>query len=267
MPLARPLRIVLPGGTGRLGHLLADHFHGLGHSVSSITRFPKPMPWEPVHWDSEHLGYWASSLEDADAVINVSAAADEIARVRTTALIADAISQCRHPPRVWLNLSRADPDPEWEAAVFGVATPTTRKVLVRASQVMHPRFGVFPSLLRLVRLGFGGEIGSGEQWVSWIHDLDFIRAVEFLIHSDGIEGPLNVSAPEPLVNHEFMAELREAWSSNYFGLSIPAWLIPDKRMLQSVWVFPEVLLDAGFRYEFPEWTEAARDLVLRWRQQ
>jgi hypothetical protein len=266
MPLARQLRIVIPGGTGRLGHLLADYFHSLGHSVSSITRFPKPMPWEPVHWDSESLGHWTSSLESADAVINVSAAANLDARIRTTSLIATTISQCQYPPRVWLNLSSADPDPEWEAAVFGVATPTTRKVLLRVSQMMHPAFGVFPSLLRLVRWGFGGEIGSGEQSVSWIHDLDFIRLVEFLISSDGVEGPVNVSAPMPLVNHEFMAEMREAWSSNYFGVSMPAWLIRDKRMLESVRVFPEVLSDAGFRFEFPEWAEAARDLVLRWRQ-
>jgi NAD dependent epimerase/dehydratase family enzyme len=224
------------------------------------------MPWEPVHWDSESLGHWTSSLESADAVINVSAAANISARLRTTALIAEAISQCQNPPQVWLNLSSAVPDPEWEAAVFAVATPTTRKVLLRLSQVMHPAFGVFPSLLRLVRLGFGGEMGSGEQSISWIHDLDLIRAVEFLVDNDVMEGPVNVSSPGPLANHEFMAELREAWSSNYFGASMPAWLIRDRRLLDSVRVFPEVLLDAGFQFEFPELTEAARDLVLRWRQ-
>jgi uncharacterized protein (TIGR01777 family) len=314
MPLVRPLRIVIPGGTGHLGMLLGRHFHELGHSVATITRFPKPHAWEAVHWDAENMGYWASSLEGADAVINLAGRSMVCrytannkksilhSRVRTTQLLADAIDQCSNPPRVWLNASSANIYPHslacamdedsdlaasskwqfsrdvanaWEQAVFSSPTPRTRKILLRLAPVMSPETsGAFNCLLRLVRLGLGGEIGDGEQYVCWLHDFDFIRAIEFLIERDHLQGPVNMVAPNPMPNHQFMCNLRRAWCTSYFGLPAPEWLVQlvsfmirtePELLLKSRRVVPGQLLKAEFSFHFPEWRGACENLVQRWR--
>jgi uncharacterized protein (TIGR01777 family) len=249
-------------------------------------------------------------LDGADIVINLagrsvlcrhtSANLRSIAnsRVRTTQLVAEAISACLHPPRVWLNASTTDiyrassnlPIDEfaeiensdrnfaryWESAVYSVPTPETRKVILRMAPVMTPESNSsFHNLLRLVRLGFGGEIGDGEQFVDWIHDLDFLRAINFLITRDDLQGVINITSPQPVPNHQFMCNLRNAWCTSYFGLPLPAWLVnaacllvrrePDS-LLKSRPVIPRRLLEAGFSFDFPEWRGATENLVDRWRR-
>jgi NAD dependent epimerase/dehydratase family enzyme len=261
----QPLRIVIPGGTGVLGSLLAHHFHSQGHIVSTITRYPKPGPGESVHWDAETIGHWTSSLDDADVVINLTAASNPQARSRTTALLARAISQSASAPRLWINLSTSDPDESWEDAVYSTDTRATRKILLRLAPVMSPHFGLFPRLLRLVRWGFGGEIGTGDQYVGWLHEFDLLRAIEFLAGREDIDGPVHLTSPSPIPNHQFMSLLSDAWCASHFGLPIPAWLAPAN-LLQSHEVVPDRLLAAGFSFHFPEWREASENLVNRWRQ-
>jgi NAD dependent epimerase/dehydratase family enzyme len=132
---------------------------------------------------------------------------------------------------------------------------------------------VLDVLLRLTRLGLGGAIAGGRQYVSWIHERDFVRAVDFLIERDDIAGPVNLAAPEPLPQRDFMAALRAAWGAP-FGLPATAWMAEigawllrtDTELVQkSRRVVPGRLLDAGFTFEFPRWPEAARDLVDRRR--
>jgi NAD dependent epimerase/dehydratase family enzyme len=264
MQAARQLRIVIPGGTGVLGSLLARHFHEAGHALATITRFPKPGPGESIHWDAETIGPWVSSLEGADVVINLTASADPVARIRTTQLVAAAIGECERAPRVWMNAGFSEPEAAWEECVTSTWTPQTRKIILRLAPVMSPDFGSFPGYLRLVRWGLGGEIGSGEQFVDWIHESDFLRAVEFLAGREEIEGSVHVTSPCALPNHEFMAILRDAWCTSYFGLPIPGWLAPA-RVLRSRNVVPASLLAAGFAFHFPGWRGAAEELVRRWR--
>jgi len=124
-----------------------------------------------------------------------------------------------------------------------------------------------------VRMGLGGTQGNGRQFVSWVHEDDFARAVEFLIEHEELEGAVNIASPNPLPNREFLAELRDAWDRPN-GLPAPSLLIEvaafflrteSELLLKSRRVVPGRLLDAGFRFEFPEWAEAAEDLVRRWR--
>ena len=312
MPRARPLRILIPGGTGRLGILLARHFHESGHVVSAITRFPKPREWEAIHWDAETVGDWASSFEGADVVINLAGKSMDCrytelnrksllrSRVHTTELVGQAISQCLRPPRVWLNASTVDIYPDIqardldetselpnngdfcsevaqaaEAAAFSAANPQTRKICFRLSAVMSPYSGFkFDRLLRLVRWGLGGEIGNGEQYVGWVHDFDFLRAMEFLIEREDLEGAINITAPFPIPNHQFMCNLRRAWCTSYFGLNMPQWLVEatyfalgrePEGVLKSRRVVPTRLLNADFVFHFPEWRGACENLVERWR--
>jgi NAD dependent epimerase/dehydratase family enzyme len=121
----------------------------------------------------------------------------------------------------------------------------------------------------------GGRFGSGRQYVSWVHETDFVRAVEFLIANERIEGVVNVASPNPLTNAEFMKDLRDAWGTRV-GLPATKWMLEvgaiflrteTELILKSRRVVPGRLLREDFTFEFPEWREAAKELAGRWRQQ
>lgn len=228
-------------------------------------------------------------------------------RINTTRLLNRVIAALSDPPRIWLNASTAtiyrhtldrsmdettgqlggnEPGTpstwnfstrvarDWEAAFFETPTPRTRKVAMRSAITFSPQPGnAFAILLRLVRLGLGGSQGNGCQFVSWIHEVDFARAVEFLIVRDEFTGPVNIASPNPLCNREFMATLRDAWNMPN-GLPAPAPVLElaafflrteTELVLKSRRVVPGRLLEAGFKFAFPAWPEAAADLVQRWR--
>ncbi|HEU5117888.1 MAG TPA: DUF1731 domain-containing protein, partial [Isosphaeraceae bacterium] len=227
-------------------------------------------------------------------------------RVDSTRILAQAIAQAKNPPRVWLQSSTAtiyahrfdapnddltgqlggsEPDaPEswrfsievacaWEAAAQEVSLPRTRLVLLRSSMVMSPDSGgIFATLLRLVRLGLGGTAADGRQYVSWIHEIDFINAIYHLIQID-LSGPVNLSAPEPRTNADFMRILRNAWGrrfglpANRLMLELGAFFLRTETelILKSRRVVPTRLLESGFLFSFPTWPEAADDLCRRMR--
>lgn len=228
-------------------------------------------------------------------------------RVRSTRVVGEAIAAAVHPPRVWLQMSTAtvyahrhdapndeatgviggaEPDvPDywsysveiarnWEREQERADTPHTRKVALRAAMVMSPdRGGVFDVLSGLVRLGLGGPVAGGAQYVSWIHDQDFVRAVEFLIDREDIAGPVNLAAPGPLPQRAFMRVLRAAQGVPV-GLPATKWMAElgafalrsdTELLLKSRRVVPGRLLAEGFAFDHPQWPEAAVDLVRRAR--
>ena len=160
----------------------------------------------------------------------------------------------------------------WEEAFFSTATPLTRKVAMRSAMTFSPdRGGVFDVLLGLVRHGLGGRQGTGTQFVSWVHEADFIRAVDLLISCEELDGVVNLASPNPLPNCDFMRTLREACGTRC-GLPSPGliieigtWLMrtESELVLKSRRVVPGRLLDTGFHFLFPEWPAAARDLIAR----
>ena len=163
----------------------------------------------------------------------------------------------------------------WEENFFDAKTPQTRKVALRSAMTMSPDKGGVFDLLRLVRFGLGGRFGSGKQYISWIHERDFVRAIEFVIANERISGVVNVAAPNPQLNTEFMRDLRAAWGIR-FGITIPKSMLEigaiflrteTELVLKSRRVVPGRLLSEGFRFEFPEWPAAAVELVQRWRKQ
>jgi uncharacterized protein (TIGR01777 family) len=324
MMTTRSLRIVLPGGSGQVGRMLAQFFQERGHHVTVLTRGPYTAPWQTVHWDGEQIGPWIETLEGADVCINLAGRSVNCryhaenrwkiyaSRIGTTRLLNRVIAGLNEPPHVWLNASTATiyrhaldrpmdeakgelggheliskrrraPDTwdfsigvakDWEAAFFETQTPRTRKVAMRSAIVLSPVPGsTFATFLTLVRIGLGGTQGNGRQFVSWIHEGDFARAVEFLIDREDLAGPVNIAAPHPLPNREFMEALRDAWGMPN-GLPMP-WPVLEigtflmrtesELVLKSRRVVPTRLLEAGFEFQFSQWPEAVDDLVRQWR--
>jgi uncharacterized protein (TIGR01777 family) len=229
-------------------------------------------------------------------------------RISSTLLLHEVIASLKQPPRLWVNASTAtiyrhaldrsmdeasgelgggepgvpdtwnfsiDVAKRWETAFFSASTPRTRKVAARSAMTFSPdRGGVFDVLLGLVRHGLGGNQGPGTQFVSWIHETDLVRAIDLLIAREDLEGIINLAAPDPLPNREFMRSLREAWGIR-IGLPLPVWLLEigaflmrteTELILKSRRVVPGRLLSAGFQFTYPDWPAAAGDLVARWRQ-
>jgi hypothetical protein len=162
----------------------------------------------------------------------------------------------------------------WERTLAEASTPATRKVALRSAMVMSPEpGGVFDVLYQLTRFGLGGPIDGGRQFVSWIHDRDFARAVALLLDRHDLAGPVNLAAPCPLPQRDFMATLRAACGMP-LGLPATAWMAEagalllrtdTELLLKSRRVVPGRLLSSGFRFEYPAWEAAARDLVTRRR--
>jgi uncharacterized protein (TIGR01777 family) len=163
----------------------------------------------------------------------------------------------------------------WEGEFALIDAPKTRKVVLRSAMTMSPDTnGIFDYLLWLVRMGLGGKAGSGEQYVSWIHYQDFVRAIQFLIDHEELSGVVNVASPNPLPNEDFMSSLRRAWSKE-FALPIRRWMLEvgavflrteSELVLKSRRVVPRRLLEAGFVFQYPEWSAASEDLCARWKE-
>lgn len=308
-------RIVLAGGSGFLGQALAQHFQALGWEIVVLTRSPRANhAAREVAWDAETVGDWASELEGAVAVVNLTGRSVDCrytptnrrliieSRVNSTRVVGQAIAQCAQPPRVWLNSSSATiyrhtlgpawdesgtdfaPTAEvkdefslevihaWERALNDAQTPRTRKVALRTTMVLgHACNSVFPVLCRLARFGLGGRMGSGEQFVSWMHEADFCQAVEWIIAHEELAGPVNLAAPNPLPNAEMMRLFREAVGAP-FGLPATEWMLEigavflrteTELILKSRRVVPGQLLRSGFTFRFPTMREAIADLRAR----
>ena len=163
---------------------------------------------------------------------------------------------------------------QWEETFFKPDTPRTRKIALRSAMVMSPECGgIFDTLLGLVRFGLGGASGSGKQFVSWIHEADFVNAIEFLIAREEMTGCVNLVSPNPLPNTQFMRALREAWGIR-LGLPATEWMLEigaifmrteTELILKSRRVISGRLLQSGFSFRFPEWPTAAKQLVDHWR--
>jgi uncharacterized protein (TIGR01777 family) len=224
-------------------------------------------------------------------------------RVDSTRVVGEAIARAVQPPKVWLQMStatiyadarsRGDDQAHdetngilggeeldvplyweysvriarhWEQAQADAHTPGTRRVALRTAMVMTPdRGGIFNYLSWMVRFGLSGAVAGGQQYVSWIHGEDFVRAVEFLLEREDIDGPVNLTAPDPLPQRELMRSLRVALGHR---LALPATRLmaelgafalrsDTELLLKSRRVVPGRLLASGFTFEHPVWRAAA----------
>lgn len=296
------MRIVLAGGTGQVGHVLKRAF--AGDDVVVIAR-SEGVRWDgrtlgdwvgALEGADALINLAGRSVDCRYTPANRRAIMRS--RLESTWVLRDALRACAAPPRVWLQSSTAtiyadNYGPAWdESGALGgdeVGVPDTwrfsidvakrweeaaadspvRTVLMRTAMVMSPDAGgVFDTLYGLARRGLGGPAAGGRQYVSWIHDIDFARAVRVLIEDQSFSGPVNLSSPNPLPYAEFMRVLRDG----RVGLPATRWMLElgaffmrteTELVLKSRRVVPGRLLESGFAFEFPEWEPAARDLVSR----
>lgn len=255
-------KIVIAAGTGFLGNVLIDHFKTSCEEIVVLTRGKAKVNGHIryVNWDARKMTGWETELENADVLINLAgksvdcrytdANKKEIldSRIDSTSVLNLAVRTCTNPPKHWLNSSTAtiyrhsldqqmdevdgeigsdfsmDVAKAWEAEFFSVETPKTLKTALRTSIVLGKKGGAFLPLKNLTRFGFGGKQGSGRQFVSWIHEKDFARALEFCIEKK-LVGCVNVVSPEPIRNALFMRTLRKV-------LGVPTGFPISKTMLE-----------------------------------
>jgi hypothetical protein len=314
------MKIIIAGGSGQIGTILARHFSKEGHHVIILSRSPKSTLWPTVYWDGESRGDWIRELEGADCLINLTGRIINCrytwknrcdiwsSRTRSVRVLGEAIQTLKRPPSLWLQAGTAtiythrfdaandeltgviggsevdapgkwrfsiDVARAWEGEFSLIETPGTRKVILRSAITLsHDPHGIFDYLLWLVRYGLGGTAGSGKQYISWIHFIDFIRAIEFIIGDSQMSGAVNIASPNPLPNKDFMEILRRAWGQK-LGLPASKWMLElgalllrteTELVLKSRRVVPRRILDAGFSFAYEDWKTASMDLCERWRK-
>lgn len=299
-------RIVIAAGTGFLGRSLTTWFQSRGDEAVVLTRrLVADCSARQVVWNGETLGEWVRELEGADALINLAGRSVDCrydaenrrlileSRLKSTRVLGQAITSCVRPPVVWFNAASAtiyrhaedrpmdeatgeigtgfsvDVCRAWEGEMEAAATPKTRKVMLRIAMVLGRDGGVFIPFRMLARLGLGGTLASGRQYMSWLHETDLIGAIEFLMIRPEIAGAVNLSAPNPLTNAGWMREFRQRFGPG-FGLPAVKWMLElgafalrteTELLLKSRRVVPGRLLEAGYRFRFPELGAALDDLA------
>lgn len=297
-------RLVIAGANGFMGLVLVDYFKPY-YDVHTITRKPLTIAKTSNHlWNGKTLGDWAKALDGAEVFINLAGRSvncryneknkQEIfdSRKLSTRVLGEAITKAKNPPKVWLNSSTAtiyrhaedkpmdDETGEigkgfsvevaklWEKTFFAASTPHTRKVAMRTAIVLGKNGGVLPVLAKLAKYGLGGTMASGKQMMSWVHEDDVCRAIAFLISSD-LEGTVNISAPNPLPNKDFMQLLRQQLKQP-FGLPSTKWMLElgaiflqteTELILKSRWVISTKLEAAGFRFNYSDVKGVLEDLM------
>jgi uncharacterized protein (TIGR01777 family) len=294
--------VVIAGGSGFIGQVLAGELANRGYVVVILTRSPARAG--EMFWDARTIGEWTKQLDGAEAIVNLAgknvncrytrknlAEIDE-SRENSVHVIGQAISQCAQPPKVWIQASttaiygdagdrwcdESTPPGEgipvntatrWERAFDATPSPQTRRVLLRMSFVLGRTGGVLKMLATLTRCFLGGSVGSGGQYISWIHIDDLMRMFVRAIEDDSIAGVFAATGPTPVTNAQFMRSLRRAlhrpWSpptpawavhvGSFFLRTEPVLALTGRRVTPKRWH------DAGFAFAFSDLDAAFADLL------
>ncbi|TPN81351.1 TIGR01777 family oxidoreductase [Aquimarina algicola] len=300
-------KIVIAAGTGFLGKVLIQYFQATTDQIIILTRGNQNTKnnIKFVHWDAQNIDTWAKELEETDVLINMTGKSVDCryteknkklildSRVNSTIVLGEAVKSCKTPPKVWINSSTAtiyrhslDKEMDeihgeigtgfsvnvakaWEKAFFDQVTPSTRKVAVRTSIVLGKNGGALKPILNLTKIGMGGKQGTGNQKISWIHETDFARSLDFIINNKSIEGAINIVAPKPTTNAIFMKTMREV-TKIPFGIPSPKLLLElgariinteTELVLKSRNVVPKKLEEHGFQFSFSDLKKALQSLV------
>ncbi len=297
-------KIILAGGSGFIGQILAAHFTGKGDEVIVLTRGGNRIVnnVKYVSWNAATIGNWVAELENCDVLINLNGKSvncryndknkKEIldSRVNATRILGEAIRMVENAPSLWINAASAtiyryaedrpqdeytgelgkgfsvDVCKQWEAAFFEQDTPGVRKIGLRIAITLGRKGGVMTYYFNLAKFCLGGRQGSGKQYFSWVYENDVTGVIDFLRGHEELEGIFNVSAPNPVQNHEFMRVVRNVMKMP-FGLHATKWMLAigtrllgteAELVLKSRWVVPTRLLELGYVFKAPYIKDAVK---------
>lgn len=298
------MRIALSGATGFLGRHLMGRLTEANHEIHLLTREPVtnlPAGVRTFLWNPPRVGPPVAALEDVDAVIHLAGATINhrwtpsykallrSSRIESTQSLVHAMSTQARRPAIFLSASAigiygdraaekltessavgegflADLSVEWEREA-NLARPLGMRVTtLRTGVVLGRNGGALGSMLPAFKLGVGGKLGSGEQWMSWIHLEDWTAAVIALLGENQPAGPVNLTAPEPVTNAEFTAVLGKVLRRPAF-LPVPEFALKmifgemSTVLLASQRVLPQALAEAGFSFRYPGLELALRNLL------
>jgi uncharacterized protein len=299
-------KLIITAGTGFLGQVLVNHFAAIFDEIIILTRGKSELKnnIKYVHWDAKTLTGWETELENADVLINLAGKSVDCrytpenkkeildSRIDSTAILNEAVLGCKNAPKHWLNSStstiyRFSLDKQmteetgeigddfsmnvaknWEKTFFEVQTKRTLKTALRTSIVLGKNGGAFLPLKALAKIGFGGKQGKGNQFISWIHEKDFARAIEHIIQKE-MTGVVNIVSPKPISNQNFMQTLRKTLHMP-FGIPIPEILLKmgakvikteTELVLKSRNAIPQRLQENGFTFQFDTLEKALQNLI------
>ena len=291
-------KVVIAGGTGFIGNYLSQRFKDDGYEVVIISRQKNHVQWQNAEGIMAALEGAEMLINLAGKPINTRFTEQNKAelvgsRVHTTELLGKALQQCIQPPSIWLNASGAhiygtsdqkehtEKDQldhaffpaimakKWEDALYKYELANTRTVALRISIVLGKGGGVLQPFVQLTKWFLGGQQGSGRQIFSWIHLEDFYQIIRFAAAHEHIEGALNICSPEPVANAVLMRALRKALHRPFgfpapaFGIKIGAAILgiePDL-ILKSLSVYPQKLIDAGYKFTYPKLDSALEEIL------
>ena len=300
------MRVVITGGTGLIGRALSHDLAADGHKAIVLSRSPGRAPAMPdgvrvVEWDARTGAGWAELADGADAIVNLAGASlrrrwtprskqlIRDSRMHAGHAVVDAVRRVDRKPRLVVQASgtgaygpRGDqvvtettgfPDTflgrtaaQWEASTAPVEEQGVRRAIIRSGVVLSRESGALPLLALPYRLFVGGPLGSGDQWLPWIHMEDEVRAIRFLIALETAVGPFNLSAPRPVTAAEFGRTLARVLGRPAF-FRVPAFAVRlvlgemSTVVLDGQRAIPRRLLDLGFRFHFPGAESALHDLL------
>jgi uncharacterized protein (TIGR01777 family) len=293
------MNILVTGAAGLIGTALTSYLTQNKHHVIRLVRKAQPAPGE-IRWDPSALTLDTEALEGLDAVVHL--AGENIAegrwtarkklriresRIQGTRFLAQSLARLFDPPKVLVSVSAigyygdrgeelldeesdpgkgflADVCREWEAATAPAAMRGIRVVHPRLGMVFSTAGGALARMLPAFRLGIGGRIGSGRQYMSWITIEDLVGILDYAIHNGSLHGPVNAVSPDPATNQDFSITLGRVLSKPAF-LALPAFAariafgeMADALLLASARVSPVRLKESGYKFQFPELEGALR---------
>jgi uncharacterized protein (TIGR01777 family) len=298
-------KIVISGGSGLIGSALAVKLVSNGYEVVILTRSSsnkKPITGiRFVQWDAKTSGEWESELEGADSVVNL--AGENIGgglwtkkrknRILNSRLaggnaLVSAITKCSNKPGLFIQASAIgiygisetlkmdETSPagndflsgiakQWEGSSKDIDASGVKRAIIRTGIVLDLKEGAFPLVLLPYRIFFGGRLGSGRQWFSWIHLKDEVDAIAYIIENK-LEGVFNLTAPNPVTNNELGKIISKVLRRpNWFP--VPGILMRlmlgemSTLVLDGQQVLPERLIKAGYNFTFEQFEPALRDLL------
>lgn len=297
------MKILVSGSHGLVGKALLRSLTDDGHEVIKLVRGERAVGSPEVEWQPDQGRIDVEHLEGIHAVVHL--AGESIAsgrwtaekkrtiresRTNGTALLSNALAQLSQPPSVLLSASAigyyGDRDDEllneksapgkdflssvcveWEAATRSAVEKEIRTVCARFGVILDANDGALAKMLPPFRMGVGGRVGDGKQWMSWIALDDVINGLKFLIEDASVQGPVNFVAPNPVTNAEFTKTLGRVLSRPTifpvpaFGVRLAFGEMADALLLSSQRVDPSVLEDKGFLYSWPTLEPALRHLL------